>query len=369
MESRIRKLADALKSKGVDAAVILQNVDLYYFAGSMQQGFLVVFSDGSYRYFVRKSYERAVEESPLKVEPARSLSVLREVLSDASPIGLEMDVLPASYLIRFRDMFPHAQFTDVSMDIRWIRSVKEPSEIQKQRKAAEIGMKVLQKAREIIKPGLTEYEVHLELKCYALRLGNFPIIRNRAFGAEIDFGETLAGENGAVDSYGNFPLNGRGWGPYYPRGSSHKVIQEGEPVIFDYLTGWEGYLSDQTDSVLLNVKERRVVDAYGLAIEMLEEFKTIAKAGVHVSEVYNHFVEWARKEGYGKEFMGVPFVGHGVGLEVDELPVLTDRMDAILRENNVVAFEPKFIFPGIGAVGAERTFIIKKDGAEPLAGI
>ncbi len=366
MESRIRKLADALSVKGVDVAVILQNVDLYYFTGSMQQGFLVVFSDGSYRYFVRKSYERALRESPLKVEPARSLSVLRDVLSDTSSIGLEMDVLPSSYLLRFQGMFPGANFVDVSMDIRWIRSVKEPVEIENQRKAAEIGMKVLQKAREIIKPGLTEYEVHLQLKCYALRLGNFPIVRNRAFGAEIDFGETLAGESGAMDSYGNFPLNGRGWGPHYPRGSSDRVIREGEPVIFDYLTGWEGYLSDQTDTVLLNVKDRRIVDAYGLSIEMLEEFKSIARDGVPVSEIYNHFVEWANREGYGKEFMGVPFVGHGVGLEVDELPVLTDRMDATLREGNVVAFEPKFIFPGVGAVGVERTFVIGKEGAEPL---
>ncbi len=366
MESRIGKLADVLNSRGMDAALILQNVDLFYFTGSMQQGFLVVFSDGSYRYFVRKNYDRAVEESPLRVEPARSLSVLREVLSGASSLGLEMDVLPSSYMLRFRDMFPGIRFLDISMDIRWIRSVKEPSEIEKQRRAAEIGMKVLQRAREIIRPGITEYEVHLELKCYALQLGNFPIIRNRAFGAEIDFGETLSGESGAVDSYGNFPLNGRGPGPHYPRGSSGKVIREGEPVIFDYLTGWEGYLSDQTDTVLLNVRDRRVVDAYGLSIEMLEEFKTVAKAGVHVSQVYNHFLEWARKEGYEKEFMGVPFVGHGVGLEVDELPVLTDRMDAILRENNVVAFEPKFIFPGIGAVGAERTFIIEKEGAKPL---
>ncbi len=369
MKRRIDKLAGALKSRGVDAAVILQNVDLYYFTGSMQQGFLVVFSDGSYRYFVRKSYERAIKESLLKVEFGRSLSILGDVLSDVSSIGLEMDVLPSSYLLRFMDMFPHARFVDVSMDIRWIRSVKEVSEIEKQRKAAEIGMEVLRKAREIIKPGITEYDVHIQLKCHALRLGNFPIIRNRAFGAEIDFGETLSGESGAVDSYGNFPLNGRGWGPYYPRGSSGKVIQEGEPVIFDYLTGWEGYLSDQTDTVLLNVKDRRVVDAYGLSIEMLEEFKSIAREGVHVAEIYNHFVEWAKKEGYGKEFMGVPFVGHGVGLEVDELPVLTDRMDATLREGNVIAFEPKFIFLGVGAVGVERTFVIGKEGAEPLANI
>ncbi len=366
MLHRIEKLSRRLKSRNIDAAVIIQHVDLLYFAGSMQQGFLVVFSDGSYRYFVRKSFKRAMEESPLKVEPARSLSILKEVLKDAASIGLEMDVLPSSYLLRFQNMLPAARLEDVSMDIRWIRSVKEPSEIEKQRKAAEIGRMVLEKAREIVKPGLTEYQVHLRLKCIALEMGNFPIIRNRAFGAEIDFGETLSGESGAVDSYGNFPLNGMGMGPYYPRGSSGKVIEEGEPVILDYLTGWEGYLSDQTDTILLNVRDKRFIRAYDLSMEMHESFKSMAKDGATVSDIYRHFVEWASKEGFEKEFMGVPFVGHGVGMEVDELPVLTDRMEATLRENNVIAFEPKFIFEGRGAVGYERTYVVGKDGAKPL---
>jgi Xaa-Pro aminopeptidase len=87
--------------------------------------------------------------------------------------------------------------------------------------------------------------------------------------------------------------------------------------------------------------------------------------------VYTKAVDLAAAAGYEDHFMGcgatrIRFVGHGVGLELDEYPFLAKGQEMALAENMVVALEPKLIFPGKGVVGIENTFVVTANGLEPL---
>ena len=94
----------------------------------------------------------------------------------------------------------------------------------------------------------------------------------------------------------------------------------------------------------------------------------MAASGASARALYEMAENMARERGFEKYFMGhaqhAGFVGHGVGIEINELPVLAPRSRDILEAGNVVALEPKFVIPGVGAVGIENTYIIGEDGAE-----
>jgi Xaa-Pro dipeptidase len=129
VHARISGLRGKIRDAGIDAAVVVQNADLFYFAGSIQQGMLVVPADGDPVYFVRRVHERAAEESPLgqilKIRGPKDVSDHFAGKGIAfGKVGFELDVLPVAAFERFRQVFPGAQVEDVSPMIREIRAVK-----------------------------------------------------------------------------------------------------------------------------------------------------------------------------------------------------------------------------------------------------
>jgi Xaa-Pro aminopeptidase len=108
---------------------------------------------------------------------------------------------------------------------------------------------------------------------------------------------------------------------------------------------------------------------YDCARQIVEETQAFARAGMDTTEVFLRARDLAKRAHLTDYFMGygptrVRFIGHGLGIEINELPVITARHHTILEEGMVFAFEPKFIFPGKGAIGVEVDFIVRKDGLE-----
>jgi len=164
LEDRLVRLRSGMEREGIEALLVVQKMDCYYLSGTTQDGLLFVPLEGEPLLMVRREVERARVESPLeKVVGLRSTRELASLIGDhwgrlPQTLGLELDVLPVRDYFRYQDLFPSARFMDASPVIRDIRKIKSPFEIELMRVAGEIGRRVYEEAREILREGMTEIE-------------------------------------------------------------------------------------------------------------------------------------------------------------------------------------------------------------------
>lgn len=376
---RIGQLQSKLKEKEIDAAVIAQNVDLFYFTGSCQSGHLIVAADAGSEpcYLVKKSYSRALSESPLNnirlQEKFRELPFwLGEVAPDAKRIGMELDVLPAALYFRYRELFPGVEIVDLSTEIKEIRMIKSPYELEIIKKAAGLSDRMFEAAPRFLKEGKREIEFAAEVEHFLRSNGHQGGMRIRQFNQECFFGHIMSGgDNTTCPSFFDSPTGGQGLSPAYPQSAGWKIINRNDPVLLDYLTIINGYNVDCTRVFCLGKPSATLEKAHRAALDIQNEIVKIGKPGVLCSELYEFALKMAEELGYGEYFMGLgadkaAFIGHGVGLELDELPVLTSRHQYPLEEGMVFALEPKILLPGIGVAGVENTVLVTAQGLEKL---
>ena len=204
----------------------------------------------------------------------------------------------------------------------------------------------------------------------ARSLGHQGVIRMRGFNQEMFYGQLLTGASGEVASFLDTPLAGTGLSPAVAQGVSFRRIGRGDPIVFDFVTVRDGYTADFTRMFVLGTLDERLEEAYDVALRIQEAVAARARPGVRCRELYETALEMAEAAGLGGSFMGhgegqVRFIGHGVGLELDELPVLSPN-DLALEEGMVFALEPKFVLPGLGAIGIENTWLVTPDAPEVL---
>ncbi len=149
------------------------------------------------------------------------------------------------------------------------------------------------------------------------------------------------------------------------------MLARGDTVIADLVGGHEGWLSDQTRTFAVGQPPADMVAAYDLAVAVLRAVEERLGPGAVPSSLYELSEQMAAGAGLAEHFMGagterVRFLGHGVGMEIDELPILAPGFDEPLVEGNVVAIEPKFVFPGRGAVGIENMYAVTATGFETM---
>lgn len=367
-----RRLADA----SVDGAVIVQNADLFYFAGSIQQGVLVVPAAGDPVYFVRRVYERAVEESGVgRIERIGSLKEIPALLSKLgmtfSTVGFELDVLPVNSFKRYAALFVGAQAVDVSPIIRECRAVKGPSEIAALRECGKRLAGLLAGARGAIRPGMTETELCGLIHGVSISAGHTTITRMRSWNQEVGLGCVISGPDSAVPSYADFPTAGRGSGPYVPVGAGARPFREGEPILVDTMWAQDGYLVDMARTYVLGALPAKLAAAHDAAVQVLKSIEAAIRPGASAGELYEIGLAEAARTPFAAHFMGAPgynvsFIGHGLGIEIDEIPFVARGAGTILENGMVFALEPKFVFPGEGAVGLENSYLVTGDGFEKL---
>lgn len=376
IHTRIAKLQERLRGARLDAAFLVQNADLFYFAGSIQQGILIVPAEGEPVYFVRRVFERAVEESP--ISNVRRIAGPNDVTAyfagknvAFAAIGFELDVLPVGTFLRFQKVFPGAKPEDVSPILRGIRAAKSPHEAASLRENGKKLAALLSGARKKIRPGITEMVLQGLLQGEAIGGGHSTINRMRAFNQEPGLGCVISGPDAAVPSYADFPTAGKGLSPYVPAGQGERAIQPNEPVIIDLMWAQDGYLVDMARTYSIGPMSAKMEEAYGRAVAVLRAIEARIRPGAVSGDLYSEGLAVAAATSYASNFMGPPgyntkFIGHGIGIEVDEFPFIAKGSPAVLAPGMVFALEPKFVFPGEGAVGIENTYLVTGDGFETL---
>ncbi len=375
LDRRIKKLQAAMQKKDLSGALLVQRADLFYFSGTGQNAHLFVPVEGEAVLIVKKSILRAEQESALsKIIPFKGWGELASLIAHSVPkgskIGLENDVLPANLYFRYQKLLDGFDTVDISGIIRSIRAVKSAYELEIMSKAAIISEAVFNLAREIIRKGLSEIELAGQLEFHARKMGHQGAVRMRGFNQELYFGHIMAGESASTVSFFDGPTSGQGLNPSYPQGAGMAEIQTNEPVLVDFVSVYQGYMVDQTRIFCLGEPPLHLLEAYNRAVEIKHTLAEEGKPGVLGSALYFSAENQAAQAGLANHFMGytekVSFVGHGVGIELDELPVIARGLDLPLKEGMVFALEPKFIFPGEGAVGIEDTFVVRQNGLEQI---
>jgi Xaa-Pro dipeptidase len=373
IEERIDGLTKRMAARGISYAVILQNVDLFYFTGTVQKGVLVVSVDEGPFFFVEKSLVRARIETPLEIIPIKRDKDVKEMLAEKRVLkgegGMELDVLPVQVYERWKNILGSDGFTDVSSAIKDVRIVKSPFEISQIKKSGEIISKIFAKAKEVVREGAREVDIASTLEAEGRTHGHQGFLRMRGLNQEMMNVYVTHGHSATYASGADVPISGVGVTHAIGQGPSINRVRRGIPLLIDYGGGYNGYITDETRVFAVGEMKEPFQNAYNVARDIIEDAAVFGKAGMDGTKLFERALEKVESAGLTDHFMGhgegqVGFIGHGLGLEINELPVITPRHHVILEEGMVFAFEPKFIFPGEGAVGIEVDFIVRKDHLE-----
>jgi len=372
LERRRDVFQEKLRQGAVDGALLVQQMSMYYFTGTMQCQYVYVPAEGEVLGLVRKNMMRAQEEAGTRLVPLFGFASLPALLGENERLGLELDILPATLYLRLAALFSKSELTDISRPVREVRQVKSPYELELLAEAARMVDAMNRRVPELLVEGKEEIVLASEAEAILRQLGHQGVSRMRGFSQEMFYGHVLSGESGGVASFLDSPTGGTGLSAAQPQSAGRKKLAYGEPITIDYAGIYQGYTVDQTRLFSIGPLPDDLNKAFDAALAVQDKVCELLMPGKSGEEIYLAAAAVAAKAGLANHFMGfgdtqVRFVGHGVGLEFDEFPVLAKGSPHLLAENCVVAVEPKFVFPGIGVVGIENTWVVGKEGARKIS--
>jgi len=375
LRTRVNRLQAYLRESDVDGALIFNLVNLYYFSGIIGPGSMFIPAQGEPVFLSR---QRGALPADLLWQSTqyRKWSELEGKLGDfghslKGRLGLEMAVLPVEVYLRLLELLPGTAFVDVGNQIRLQRAVKSAWEMEVLRETARKDQRIWQKVPEFIGRSKTDLELAALLEAEARREGHIGILRKHGFAMEMAVSCISNGEEGAILGYYDAPITGKGLTRAFPMGASGSRLEAGKPILIDFCSCFYGYTTDVTRMFSIGKPQKQVIEAFKIALSIQGDLLEWAKPGSCCGDLYDRAKAIADRAGFKHNFMGaaggVPFVGHGIGMEIDELPVLAKGSRQVLEEGMTLAIEPKFALQGIGAVGIENNFLVTKQGLEKLS--
>lgn len=367
---RTNKIISALKNVGADACLLSTSVNIYYASNRIIIGYVYIDINGNIAHLVRRPNNVTGEN----VFFIRKVEQLAEILGG---LGIEM---PKKLVVEGDEISfgewnriaacTGAELINGSNLLRMVRSVKTEWEISQLERSAEIQSEVLRKVPALYVKGMTDHEFSVEVERIFRLAGCLGLFRIYGGTMEAYMGSILAGENACAPSPYDFALGGAGMHPSLPLGHNGGPMKEGQTVMVDINGNFTGYISDQTRTFSVGKLPDYAYEAHKASIEIQDAIAEQGKPGVTCEELYQLAISIAKKSGFEKHFMGMQqqakFVGHGLGLVINEPPVLCDRNKAVLEVGNTIALEPKFVFPEVGAVGTENTYVVTENGMRKL---
>lgn len=368
---RIDRLHKAMAGAGIDGLLVADNADIFYLTGRVYAGFAYIPAGMAPLWFVRRPVELEGDGVVYIRKPEDMAShIVAAGLAMPRRLGLELDILSFNQAERLRSVFPGAECVDTTPMMRAMRAVKSDFEVEQMRLSGLKHEQVYRKIPKLYRVGMTDVELQVEIERISRLEGCLGVFRISGQSMEIYMGNVLAGRNADVPAPYDFAMGGRGLDPSIPGGAAGEEIKEHNAVMVDLNGNFTGYMTDMTRVFAVGSLPQEAVDAHQCSIDICRAFEREARPGVEARTLYEMCADMARERGLERYFMGhrqhAGFVGHGVGIEVNEWPVIAPRSRQILERNNTIALEPKFVIPEVGAVGIENTYVIEDTGARSL---
>ena len=368
---RFAKLQQIIIQSQADACLISTSVNQFYLLDFIFDGYIFIQPEGEPLLFVKRPSGMEGENVIYIRKPEQIPDFLRERnIPLPKKLMMENDVLPFSTALRLQAALEMPQLQNVSGEMRRIRSVKSEYELNQMRECAKIHARVYEQIPRIYRKGMTDIEFQIELEREMRLAGSAGIFR--AFGENMDIfmGSILAGDNAQVASPFDFALGGQGASPLLPIGANGTTLAAATTVMVDMAGNYRPWMSDISRTFAIQSVPEIAHKVHQLSIDICNAISATTKAGTPCADIYFLAEKRVTEAGLEAYFMGTEqqakFVGHGVGLEINEPPVLAPRSKEVLQPGMAIAVEPKFVLPGIGAAGIENTYVVTDNGLEKI---
>ncbi|MDE6206484.1 MAG: Xaa-Pro peptidase family protein [Muribaculaceae bacterium] len=373
-QRRLDRVYAGMAAANISTALVRDNANLYYLTGRVFRGYIYLEAGHAPLYFVRQPttlhggdslhHIRKPEDiAGILVEQGR---LTAEASSAHAVPAIELDALSYSDAVRLARVFgSDAPAANLSPILRAARSVKTDEELQALRESGMRQTNVYRRIPRMYREGMSDIELQIEIEYHSRLEGCLGQFRIAGADMELFMGNVLTGENADTPSPYDFAMGGAGIDPSLPVGADGTIIKPGLPVMVDVNGNYTGYMTDMTRCYYITSLESKASEALELSRRICRELAAMMIPGTPAKDLYDRARAIAEEEGMEDYFMGhrshAGFVGHGVGIEINELPVIAPRSRDVLRAGNVIALEPKFVIPGIGAVGIENTYIVRPE--------
>lgn len=372
LKQRRDKIRALMAQQDIDAAVFTCNVNLIYTFGQVVSGYLYLPLHAPARLFVKRPNTLEGEH----IAPIRKPEQLAELITSCGlpmpkRLMLEGDELPYREFVRLSACFPETEVLPCGSSlVRMARSVKTEWEVEMFRRSGKAHTRAYAQIPSVYRPGMTDRELSIEIERLMRLEGCLGIFRVFGQSMEIFMGSLLAGDNAATPSPYDFALGGEGMNPALPGGVNGTLLQESQSFMVDMGGNFFGYMGDMSRVYSIGKLPEQAYAAHQICLDIQQAIVEVAKPGVVCEDLYNLAMDKVQKAGFADYFMGVgqkaKFIGHGIGLEINEAPVIAPRMKQELEPGMVFALEPKIVLPGIGPVGIENSLVVTSEGLEKL---
>lgn len=378
---RLEQLQANLRHKGWQAALVMQPRDLYYYAGTAQPANLWVPDEGDPVLFTRRVHKLAQEATWIDLtvsasgfgEMSRALADLDLSLPSDAILGVEQDVLPYRLVEGLKKNLEGVTLENLSPLALKQRLVKDDEELARIRKAVELWEKGHEAIMETLAAGVAEYEVAAAMENAARRGGGDGMVWPRRWDSYLPAGGIVAsGPNTWEVSGEAMTVTGVGLSQALPWGPSSRRLEAGDLVVVDFALSYEGYHCDMTRTYCVGDPSQEQRDLWERLLQLHLQVVDRVRPGVTGEELYLVARGLAEDTGLIYNFMGVgsergSYIGHSIGLEVDEWPVLGAGYREPLPVGAVITIEPKFMVPGQGAVMVEDDIVVTPSGHEVIS--
>ena len=379
LSSRMDRFRKKMDQESPDwlLAVFVSKINLYYFTGTMQDAMLLIPRENEAVLWVRRSIERALDESLFP--DIRPMGSYRDAVSSMGthrfPVHMETEIIPMALYQRMQKYFEFSSCLPLDNQIAAVRSVKSSYELGLMRDSGRIHSKVLEeKVPLLLREGINEAQFTIDLYGVLIDEGYHGVTRFSMFDTEAILGQIGFGESSVYPTYFNGPGGHLGMSPAVPiLANRNRLLKQGDLVFVDIGCGVDGYHTDKTMTYMFKSPlPDEVLRIHERCVAIQDEIAAMLKPGAIPSEIYRTIISSLEPD-FLKNFMGygnrrVKFLGHSIGLVIDETPVIAQGFDKPIEEGMVFALEPKKGIEGIGTVGIENTFIITKNGSECITG-
>lgn len=377
VEQRILLLQQKLQEQQLDGALFFHTEDVYYFSGTGVNSVLLVPSNGKPIQLIRINVEKGKNDSFIEdIRRSTGLKTVKETVLEVFGdrkirLGLSFDVISLSFFQQWRRQLTNVEFHDVQKTVWSLRTIKSPWEISQIKAAAEISCKSLGEAIGYLESGISEIQFQKTIELVKSRFGDDGTMLQRADRNRLPFGVAVFGKNTGIISGNWITMTGEGISPGRPYGAGHYQLTEGDLVVIDHGTVFQGYHADEARTFLYGKKDHRKKYYHDILNDILEETIDFIRPGLSISEVYLKAEQKAASYGLKDQFMGLDqygfrYLGHGVGLEIDEPPLISALSQQEVKHGMVLALEPKFIFKNEFGLTQEDTIVVTDTGCEVI---